>query len=289
MGNKYFDSWELQQILDITKTNPLEAKAKYEEYLEKYPTDYISYRYYIEILIILNDLDQAEKVLNYIQNKANNDKTFSNLEKKEMFNDHLSFVRLKLLTYQEKYEELYHSCLEFPNRIETNLNSITFYCKKKLGMLDPSIRDKNAYLFRQIIQYEESDFLRHIKKHQADSNKDLDKPNKNIFTPDFPFDEVINEIKKYIPSDKKLCTGFYENVYTFKYNNCGRVDNKMVNYFKVICFNNTQEFITMIPTTEGKYLPYTDLNYLITDTPTQSSKVKRVRQIDKFNQKYGRN
>ena len=58
-------------------------------------------------------------------------------------------------------------------------------------------RDINSYLFRQIVSYDENDFIDHIKKHTADSNCDKDDPNKNIFSTDFPVDKIIDEIKKY--------------------------------------------------------------------------------------------
>ena len=38
-------------------------------------------------------------------------------------------------------------------------------------------------------------FLEHIQKHMADYNQDLENPNEFIFTPDFPMDKVLNEVK----------------------------------------------------------------------------------------------
>ena len=114
-------------------------------------------------------------------------------------------------------------------------------------MINPSTRRKHFYLFRQIINYDEGDFLYHIQKHTADFNKDLDTPNPAIFNTEFPINQVIESIKSYIPSSKRLFTGFYEDTYIFKYDCCGRVDNKSTNYFRVICFHDTNNIITMYP------------------------------------------
>ena len=67
-------------------------------------------------------------------------------------------------------------------------------------------------------------------------NTDLEKPNKLLFSSDFPIDKVVEEVKKYIPSNKRLCEGVFEDHYIFKYDMCGRVNQKPEDYFKVICF-----------------------------------------------------
>ena len=67
-------------------------------------------------------------------------------------------------------------------------------------------------------------------------------------------------------------------------NECGRVDNKLANYFKVVCLHDTKDFITMCPVLEGENLPYIDINYLKEEKET--SKVKRISQTEKFYQRY---
>ena len=152
--------------------------------------------------------------------------------------------------------------------------------------LDPNRRDENSYLFSQIVKYDETDFLDHIKKHMQGEEDITEKDCCTIFGQDFPMDKIIQEIKKYIPSDKKLLLGFYDNIYYFKYDSCGRVDNKNVDYFKVVCFNGTDNFITMHPVIINENLPYQDLNYLVNED--NFSKVKRMSQIDKFNKKFNK-
>lgn len=285
MESKYYNNWEFQQLLSLTKTNPFEAKIRYEQYLEKYPDDYPAYPYYIALLIRLQQLEEAQKVLYYIEKEANENKRFNNISiKKEIFKDSLTFTKIKLLSYQKKHDQVIKICEKHKRKLkDIDLNSIIFYCKKQLGMLDETRRDYHSYLFKQIVKYEESDFLEHIKEHQADYNQDKDQPNTNIFLPNFPINEVIEETKKYIPSNKGLFPGFFENVYIFRYDSCGKENNKLVNYFKVICFHDTKDYITMVPSSGCEYLPYEDLNYLV----KEEAKFTRKRQIDKFNQKYG--
>lgn len=265
------------------------AKMLLEEYMKKYPLDYSAYPYYASILITLGDFNEAEKVLDYVEIISNANENFTSKETKvQNLKYNILFSKLKLLSYQEKYDELYKIYLNNSQELyDINLNhNIIFYCKKKLGMLSLNSINTNSYILSQITNYDESLFLEHIKKHLADYNKDINEPNKNIFAYDFPIDKVLSEVKKHICSSKKLYPGFFEDLYTFKYNECGRDNNKITDYFKVICFHNTNDFITMLPVTEGENLPYIDLNYMI---PENTPKTKIKSQIDKFNQRYKRN
>lgn len=286
MGNKYFNEWEFHQAFSFVNTNPLEAKIKYEEYLKKYPKDYSTYPYYASILITLGLFNEAEEVLKFVEITSSRDSSFSkNLTKLKFFKKNILYNRLRLLAYQDKFDELYQFSLDHLQEIKImDANSVFFYCKKKIGKLDLNKRDQNSYLFRQIVEYKESDFLEHIKKHMADYNKNINIPNNSIFGPDFPIHEIVEEIKKYIPSDNRLFTGYLGDLYVFKYNQCGRENNKLVDYFKVVCFHDTKDFITMCPSSDCQELPYIDLNYLIPEN--KNIKLKRLSQIDKFNKKY---
>lgn len=197
------------------------------------------------------------------------------------------FGRLRLYSYKGDYKKVYELGKNNPEQIKRlKLNDLMFYCKRKLGKAKNVQREGNSYLFRQIIEHKDEEFIEHIQKHLADYNKDLDEPNKNVFVPDFPINEVVKEIKKYIPSNKKLCTGFWENTYIFKYDGCGRDNNRLVNYFKVVCFDKSSNMITMLPVSGLDDLPQIDLNYMVKE---DKKEVKRESAIDKFNRKFKRN
>ena len=108
----------------------------------------------------------------------------------------------------------------------------------------------------------------------------------SIFYEDFPINEIITEIKKYIRNGiPKLCPHLYTNMYVFKFDNCGIDTGIPTDFFKVVCFHNTVEFITMCPSTGCEELPYIDLNYLA--RTKEGAKSRCLSQIDKFNRRYG--
>lgn len=287
MNDRYYDTWEFRQALSYIESNPIEAKAKLEAYLKKYPKDYSMCSYYAGVLITLGKFKKADHVLTYLEVAQKRDFQFSSQrDKLKSLRKNIVFDRLRLLAYLEKYEEMYSYYLRYGKQLEDiDVNDSIFFCKNKLGKLDPNKRDMNSYLYRQIVSYEESDFLEHVKKHLPDYNCDVDEPNKNIFSVDFPINEAIEEVKKYIPSEKRLYMGFIVNSYTFKYDCCGRADNKLVDYFKVVCFHNTNHIITMCPVLDSQNYHYVDLNYM----NKKQNERKKESQIDKFNKRFRRN
>lgn len=288
METIYFNKFEFNKAYDLLETNPIKAKELLEEYLEKYPLDYSAYPYYSSTLVTLGDFESGEKILDYLKEKIEKEENFKkfikNPEKKQIFEQNLYFSTIKLLCYQKKYQELYDvykkKQIKLKNR---DLGAVWFFVKKQLGKIDNIKRNDYTYLFRQIIEYKESDFKDHIKKHLSDNNDNIDSTISSVFVPNFPINDVLFEIKKYIPSEKRLLWGFFDDIYYFKYDGCGRVNNKLVNYFKVVCLTDTKDIITICPVSGSDDLPYIDLNYMIKEDDT---KVKRISQIDKFKNRY---
>lgn len=288
MDNKYFDTWEFRKAISFFDTNPIEANKKLEEYLKKYPKDYSAASYYGSNLITLGQFEKGYKFLLKIEKDASKDPQFqTQRSKKDALRRNLVYGKLRYFAYMEMYDKLYEFYLKNQKVVEEELevNDVMFYCASKLGKLEVEKRETNSYLFRQIVEYRESDFMDHVKKHLADCNVDKDNPNKNVFMPNFPIEKVVEEIKKYIPSDKRICTGFIENSYYFKYDRCGKDTNKAVDYFKVICFNNTSNIITICPVNGYQNLPYVDLNYMV----EEKADFKRMSQLEKFNRRLKRN
>lgn len=288
MKNKYFNTFEFRSALDLLEKNPEVSKLKFEQYIKDYPYDYSAYTYYITCLITLGNLEEAENNIEYLKKID-----YTNINSKDEFNkskhlqNNIVFSYVKLLCYQHKYDELYKLCLDNFSIINNiGLSSVFFYCKKKLNMIDNGSRIGEKYLHRQMIDYKESDFLEHIKKHLPNFNKDLSSPNPSIFAYNFPINEIIEAIKNFIPSSKRLFTGFYDDTYFFRYDYCGKENNKYTNYFKVICLHDTSNIITMCPSLNCENLPYIDLNYLKQNINEENTKVKKRSQIDKFNQRY---
>ena len=271
----YFNTHEFTKALKIINSDPEGARKAFEKYIEKYPKDYWAQSVYASILITLKEFDLAEEVLNHVENKVFKDGHLAN-DFLRKHNDERSifFSRIRLLSYKERYKELYDYLTTNPKFVETfNLKELLLYCKKKIGILKEE-RMPNYYLARQVIRYEEQDMLHHVRYQ----------PNSNIFSVDFPLNTIINEVRKYIPSEKSLCPGVLADWYYFKFDECGKEDLKTTNYFKVVCFHNTSDIIIICPVKEGEKLPYVDLNYLKENK--EQPKVKQKSQTQKFLDRY---
>ena len=288
MKEKYYDTWEFRKAIEQINTNPIESKINFEKYLKEYPKDYSIHLFYASCLMTLGDFEKAENIIKYVEETTSNDKQFNTQKNKvEHLNDNIAYSKMRLYCLTERYEELEKICSKYKAQIQKlNLISVLFYTQIKNKTLLKTRNEINTYCFRQMVEYSEDDFKDHIKKHLADFNKDLDEPNTSIFSPNFPIEDVLVEIKKYIPSDSKLYSGFYENKYVFKYDECGRDNNKLVNYFVAISYNNTGNLITLYPSSECEQLPCIDLNYMKKEK--DEPKVKIPSQIEKFNKRFKR-
>lgn len=281
MSNKYFDEWEFRQALDQLDSNPYDSAIRLEQYVSKYPKDYSMHAYYAYSLITIGQHDKAKAVLDNLEKEAFVDGNFLKQKRKvELVKRNIIFSRIRLLSYTDKYDDLYKFYLSNMKTIkDMDINTMDFYIKMKAGLLDPSKRD-HGYLFRQIVEYKESDFLDHVQKHLSEFNAGKEEPNKNIFSSEFPFEKVLEEIKKHFLSSPRLNTGFFEDSYIFKYDGCGRADDRFVDYFRVICFHNTKNIITMCPVPNMYNVPFIDLNYISEEKP------KKISQIDRFNKRF---
>lgn len=302
MGKRhYFNKHEFMQILSLVNTDPYEAENRFITYLELYPEDYTAYTFFASLLVTIRKFEEAEKILEEVEHLVINDRNF--MRKKDLVDMYVlnyNYAKVKLLMYQEKYVDVLDNYIQPKNKyydistfnIDTLNNNQNFqfvgliglklFCYKKLNKLHINNREKYSYLLRQIIEYNENEFLEHIKKHMNDYNV-----SNSSFVSNLNVLDIIDEVKKYIPSEKGLCLGFIDNIYNFKYDECGKVNNKMVDYFQVVCIANSQAFITMYPIDYGKYLPYIDLNYM--KKQDDLVKVKRKSQIERFNQRFYNN
>ena len=286
--NKYYNESAFQYAIDLLENDPFHAKLRFKAYIEKYPKDYYARAYYALLLTRLCEFDEAEAEYDYIKIKSQNDHFYiCNQNDLRGFHYNMILVKMKILAYHEKYQELLDFIYKNRDQVHPeDIKYISYYCRIRLGIIDKNI-ETSSYRFLQTYNYNEKLFQEHIKKHLKSHIDDVDKPSGCVFNEDFPIEKVIAEIKKYIPSDKKLFPGYFDNTYFFKYDSCGMVDGTRTNYFTVVCFQNTSNFITLYPTLDCDKLPYVDLNY-IRDLEEDKSKVKRLSQIDKFNMRYNR-
>lgn len=290
MEVQYFDECRAKKIGRLCKVNPYLARQKYEEYLVDYPCDYNSWCLYIGVLISLHEFELAEEKLNYIEEIAlNNTKYLSDPKKRYTKLKDFFFCRLRLLNYTGRYDELFKIIRLDENRCymyELNFfKLLDIYCRKKLGKPIDCNRVGDSYLMQQIIDYNFDLMVDHVNKHSSEYNSMLDVPNQGVFSPDFPLQRVLSEFKDCADYDKRICSGLIDDSYFFKYDNCGRVDGKSTDYFKVVCFSDSYDIITMFPERYGECYPYIDLNFLQEKMP---SKVMCISQREKFNRRYNR-
>ena len=283
----YFNKYEFLKAKEPERTDPYLSIKRFQEYLEKYPKDYGAYVYYAVSLINVRQLDKAEEILDFAEESLKTNNVYLFDEKKAAILDKkIKMCKLKLYMYQNRIKELSDLYYQNIDSFSDLGNEVNFYIRKLNKKIDQERRIPNSYIFRQIVKYEESDFREHIKKHEADYNENDRSISVTYFSPDFPLDKIINEVKKYIPSNKRLNYGYFENTYYFKYDKCGRVNNIIVDFFKVVTFNDTCEMITMCPTDDCVNAPYENLNYMKENT-VETGPVKRLSQIDKFRNRYG--
>ena len=285
MKNRYFNETAFQYAIDLMETNPYQSKERFEDYLDKYPNDYYARIYYVILLTRIHLFNEARDEYNSIVNDVNIDNYFlSDANRLKGFKYNLLIARIKLLIVFGKYKELYTLIEKNKNIYDIgDIVAVRFFCKEKLGYLNYENTDHLTYRFKQIYDYSEEAFLEHIKKHQVIDGEE--NTSTSLFVPDLDIKKVLEEIKKYIPSNKALYTGFLDDTYYFKYDNCGRVHGKLTNFIKVATFYGSENFITMCPDYNQENLPYVDLNYL---KDNENINVKRLSQIDKFNRRFNR-
>ena len=272
MNDRFCDMKEYEMIKSLISTDPLGAISRLEEYLTKYPRHHTAINCYITVLIMLSKFEEAEKVSNDLEQMYNKDEMFKkNIGSSKYFEIICAYIKLKILYFLGKYEELYEFYKD--NYIilkDKLLRSDKVFIELKSGIKSNLNRDEeDSYLVKQMIRYDKSDFKRHIQEHFFCDYDEVRQTSNSVFSPGFPVYKVITEIKKNIPSDKKICNALNSNVYIFKLDNCGVVDGNNVDYLRVVCFHNTKNLITVYPIKDSGKLPYTDINYIMEENERQ--------------------
>lgn len=279
MAYLYYNKEKLKEIMEFQNSDPYGTCQKLKMYLTQFEMDRTAHGYYINVLITLGRLTEAEVEINKLERlieeatqAGKDDLAGINKDK-----NYLIVARLKLLAWQKRYYEAlvyYNKYKDIINLTEDEFAPLVFYCAKMYGLLSddssPSFdcfRSKFPYRLKQTIGYSQLEFNFHMRKHLSQNTiqENTQKQTGTFFTAEFPFEKIFTEVSQTIeeinsspyPENKRLNGNCPVNIYIFKYPKCGICDGQVVDYFKVVTVNGT-DIITMHPATDCEKLPVAD-------------------------------
>lgn len=275
--NKYFHDTYFKKIIKMSEENRLEESlVEFRKYISTYPNDLGGYIYYADALMKLGEFSKAEEILKNVPVL----KGTSQASK-----DELLMFKIKLLCCQDKYNEalkILKQNIELFRKNDWSFFGTLLFIKKKLNILEP-VDYKNAetkYLWSQIISYDSEKALEHINRHMSFEGND----NTATFNEDFPLRDVYFKLRELLPTDGRIYSDMINNFYIFRYDSNGHIDSKLVDYIYVVTLKDSNDIITMYPYENRERRDCIDLTPKFIESP----KVKRMSQIDKFNQRYGK-
>lgn len=266
------------KIMKLAEEYKLEQAIKeYQKYIQNYPKHLNAYVFYADALIKANRLDEAEYVLSQvIITPRTPNKDIENL----------TMIKIKLLCCKKKYKECYELLLQNINiyfQRKSHFVLLIKFLKRELGILNESdISRFKGYLFQQLYDYNEEKALAHIQEHHIFDDED----SISHFVKDFPLKEVYYKIRKMLPLENKIITNGVKELYVFKYDANGHVNNKLVDFIQIVTFQDSNDIITMYPYENEERAFFIDISPVLGEE--EGIKLKRVSQIDKFNQRYGK-
>ena len=287
MSVKYYNRHNFSKAMEMEKKDIHLSIELFRQYLEEFSNDYMAKTYYVSALVTSGSLVEAEEALNELEMQICLDKDFTkHKDKAEKNTASLVYSKVRLLIHSNRYEECYkliHDNIDLLERNNYEVDASFLFCKKMMNNDFHFLsKDNKSYLYRQIDDYSEERFIKHIQKHMP-TYSGIEKTT-SVFCESFDFDKTFKVIRETIPSKKVLYPGVLEDVYYYKYDSCGKVNNKYTDYFKLVVLHDSKHFITIAPTGNIENLPCIDLNYLQEETP----KTNTNSQIDKFNKKYAK-
>ncbi len=262
-GNAYVE------MLDLS--NPYLAKQRIENYLKQHPNNNLVKLYYARDLINLCEFDRAQSINSSVELEGEG--RHYKLMRHLIINN-----EARLLSANDKYTELLAMIEKYPEEFsDEEKECICNYCATIMGCGDAK-RD-GSYRARQYLQYNWNEFYEHIKKHSKNYTK-YENISNATFNQEFKTCDVALELKNILPKKEHIYRDFFEDVYYFKYDNCGMVGDKATDYFKVVCLKGTNNIITIYPTCNvNDMIKYTDINYVKDITVKVKTNIPTVRFI----------
>lgn len=267
---------EFQKIVDLFRNKNYDRALKYmEEYVEKYPKDSYGHYFYISCLIKIGNIEEAKEYIQNYQTKRA-----------------IHYKKFTLAWLNNDYETAYNLLPqvkielkkgELPSDIRTSLYLAQIYLQKKLNCCEKET--KNFYLASQIVHYKEEESFSHILKEYTNPNN-----KKTYFEPEIDIKELFYQIKNRLIEGAESYHDIVTDIYYFSY---PQVENKIrkegINnkYLKVITIHDTVDIISIFPFFCKNKITKINPLFLEEEIELDYQKVKRMSQIEKFEQKYG--
>ena len=225
------------------------------------------------ILIILGEIQKANEVLNFLEEKINIKKGLKK-DVRKLYIRKITNLRLRILAYNQNYETIYDFLSNNKDFImEEKLSSEWFYIRILTGNSNGELIP--GYLANQIANYNENYFRNHIQKHFALKTQD-----NSVFSENIPLEKVLEILPNYLKTPG-LFYDYVTDKYIFRLDGVGSAGGIDTDLFEVITIHGTDHIINMYPTLEGTYTNSIDLNYIVNKDYS-----RKLSQIDKFNQRY---
>ena len=193
------------------------------------------------------------------------------------------FFLVSLDLREKKYEEtlmdaertldLFGASLSRPQR--SSLFRMIAVAKVNLGIPVTG----NGYYFNQVINYSKERAIEHIRKHYESIGSE------GIFFPDMNLEETFEIIEKRISVIDPSYLGVRSSgdSYLIDFENAGIVGSTILNKMQVVTIINTKKIITFYPVSKLSFNYETE-----EEVRKEKAPVKRLSQIEKFNQRYNK-
>lgn len=192
----------------------------------------------------------------------------------------LSLVYLNLR--QRMYYEVIKTADKLLNSYAKKINraeAISLYRAIALAKVNLGIPvTGNGYYFSQIISYSKERAINHMKAH-FDSTSEV-----GTFLPDMNLEETFDVIQNEINNMRPTRFGIKStnDIYLLDFDEAGIIDNTVLNKMQVVVIANTKNIVTFYPVSRLSFTYETR-----EDVKSKKEPVKRLSQIEKFNQRYG--
>ena len=246
--------------------------AKAEEIYNEEPSTKADRVYKINYLLAIGKVEESEVLVDKLLEE----------EIEDMNSDYDLLIKASLVKYRlGKYEK----SLELISKLESLIIDPRKYIylseAKRLRILNckklniPMDEKDFRYSERQIVHYSKEETITHLI-HNHISSKEY--PN---FYPDVDLDKLIDEVVELLGTMSPKCNQVFD-YYTIKYENIGYFEDRIINQLNVVTVPGTRDIITMYPA-------ITENNYdLCDEEEVTKKKTRRLSQIDKFNNRYGK-